>query len=532
MVEPYKTGGEGEGNDESQDEDQTRWSEKLLEMYESLHTTVLNSLPSLWNAFEFALSVKAILNIDGCTLPFAGIILGPPSSLKTVIIQLLKGRPNTFHTHSFSPKSFVSHSTAVKREELKNIDLLPKLKNKLLLTPELAPIFGARDEELLQTLSILTSVLDGHGFSNDTGAQGHRGYDEDTMFAWLGAVVEIQPRVHKQLSALGPKLYFYRLPKVEHNEDYYYNRRDQDFNNEILAINQALTEYLEFFESYPSIVFRNDDDSNELLKIPLDSSRDEEFAYRCIIRLGKLLAHLRAVVPTWETRDSQGSEYNFDIPIIEDPSRAITQLHNLAKGHALSQGRNHITIEDIPMVIQVVLSTCSILRAIIFDLLIENKGVLTTSKIVDNLNTSKPTALRTMTELKATSLVTMGDVNPGEYNSERVISLKPAFAWFLSDKFAELKEKGRCKEKYPPSASAITTTSNSDVSQVITDGDNSSSGDGGLRGHFSLHQNITTFACNYCEFETSDQDEYNNHSVMKHPRKAGYPDRNRRRPDC
>jgi hypothetical protein len=130
VVKPYKT---REDSTEAQNEDQTRWSEKLLEKYEKLHNTVLDNLPNLWNAFEFVLSVKAILNIKACTLPFAGIILSPPSSLKTLIIQLLKRRPNTFYTHIFSPKSFVFHSTAVKRDELNNIDLLPKIKNKLLL---------------------------------------------------------------------------------------------------------------------------------------------------------------------------------------------------------------------------------------------------------------------------------------------------------------------------------------------------------------------------------------------------------------
>jgi hypothetical protein len=78
---------------------------------------VLNNLPNLWNALEFGLSVKTILNIRGCTLPFAGMILSPPSSLKTVVIELLKKqkRANPFHAHSFSPKSFLSHSTCCKK---------------------------------------------------------------------------------------------------------------------------------------------------------------------------------------------------------------------------------------------------------------------------------------------------------------------------------------------------------------------------------------------------------------------------------
>jgi len=103
---------------------------------------------------EFGLSIKNILHIKDCTLPFAGIILGPPSSLKTLVIELLKKqkRASPFHTHSFSPKSFVSHSTAVKREDFQLVDLLPKIKNKLFITPEFAPIFSARDEDLLQML--------------------------------------------------------------------------------------------------------------------------------------------------------------------------------------------------------------------------------------------------------------------------------------------------------------------------------------------------------------------------------------------
>ena len=75
--------------------------------------------------------------------------------------------------------------------------------------------------------------------------------------------------------------------------------------------------------------------------------------------LAKLLAHLRCVVPTWETKGTQASDYAYTIATIEEPDRAITQLRNLARGHALSQGRNYIIIEDIPIIVKVVFSTAS-----------------------------------------------------------------------------------------------------------------------------------------------------------------------------
>lgn len=95
----------------------------------------------------------------------------------------------------------------------------------------------------------------------------------------------------------------------------------------------------------------------------------------------------------------------------------MTQMPNLARGHALSQGRTFITMEDIPIVIHTVLSSATIERVRLFELLITHKGVLTTSIICDSLSTSPPTARKTMTELRATKLV--DDITDKEpYNSE------------------------------------------------------------------------------------------------------------------
>jgi hypothetical protein len=83
------------------------WRKNLIEKYRNLHNVVKRNLSNLWPALEFELSIKNILTIKGCTLLFAGIILGPPSSLKTQVIELLRKWPHTFYTDSFSAKSFV-----------------------------------------------------------------------------------------------------------------------------------------------------------------------------------------------------------------------------------------------------------------------------------------------------------------------------------------------------------------------------------------------------------------------------------------
>ena len=57
------------------------------------------------------------------------------SSCKTLGIELFRNYRKVYYTDSFSSKAFVSHSTGVAKEELSEIDLLPKIKNKCLLAP-------------------------------------------------------------------------------------------------------------------------------------------------------------------------------------------------------------------------------------------------------------------------------------------------------------------------------------------------------------------------------------------------------------
>jgi hypothetical protein len=413
------------------------WQQTRKQKFDTLYKTVCENIPSIWLPLEFTLSVKCILNIADITLPFAGIILGAPSTHKTVSLTMLNIWPQTFYTDSFTSRSLVSHSTSVSKEDLKDIDMLPRWKNVLVLLPELAPIFTAKDDDLTQLLGILTRVLDGNGYESDSGAHGHRGYREKIMFTLVGASVDIPYNVYKVLGYLGPKLYFLRLPKEDRSEDQRLKQSREDFSEKQKRIQAALFEYLKWLEIRPDMQVEKE---SGLPKIRWDFSKDDEMAERYIIRLAKLLAHLRGVAVTWETRDTQGSDYGYTRPLIEDPSRAGTQLKNLARGHALLHGRNYLTKEDIPIVIKTVLSTASVELVSVFDKLLVNEGRLTTTQITGALNISSPTARLTMTELSVLELVTMTEL--GEYEDhEKKITLKPGFEWFLSEEFKKLREE-------------------------------------------------------------------------------------------
>ena len=142
----------------------------------------------------------------------------------------------------------------------------------------------------------------------------------------------------------------------------------------------------------------------------------------------------------------QGTKYAHTIPTIEEPDRAIAQLRNLARGHALSKGRNYITTEDIPLIIEVVFSTASMERVRILELLIASNGTLTTPQITASLNTSPNTAKRTMAEFEALGIADIPEVKA---NEEKIV-LYQTFSWFLTQEFHELKNHKNAVLNLPP----------------------------------------------------------------------------------
>lgn len=287
-------------------------------------------------------------------------------------------------------------------------------------------MFTTKEEDLVQLLGIVTRIADGHGYVSDSGAHGHRGYDEDIMLCWVGAAVDIPYKVYKILGNLGAKLYFFRMEFDQQTSDQLlkYALDDEEFSPQVIEIRNHLFDYLKWFEICPEMK----------TKIKWNKSKDSIDALKYISRIADLLSYLRCVARVWETHDSQGSDYSYSISPREVPRRAISCLKNLAKGHALLSGRNYITLDDIPMIIKTALDTASIERVSMFSLLTANNGVLTTDQILNSLKVSRPTALRTMAEFNAIGLVDVEDFHEqGQNNLSKRIVLNPRFSWFLSD---------------------------------------------------------------------------------------------------
>lgn len=252
-------------------------NQNLLE--ELVNSTVGKYYPALLDTVHACLSVCVTLSLKNKTKPLSLILETPSGYGKTAVLQMFFEPPNPdpkktwylaeyiYRSDKFTPKSFVTHAANVKKADLEKIDLLPKLKSKVLITKELAPIFRGRETEMQENFSILISILDGKGFTSDSGSQGTRGYKEAIVFNWLGATTPLKAQTHRLMSQLGTRLLFFEVPVSEPTdaELLLYAKTNEAGAAEAecnLAVNNFL---MEFFERHPkgsidadSILFPDD----------------------------------------------------------------------------------------------------------------------------------------------------------------------------------------------------------------------------------------------------------------------------------
>src|SRR5262249_54104774 len=156
----------------------------------SVKSKVEEHFPTLWPAVEAGLSTCATLLLADNSNPVALIYVAPPSTGKTTVASMFEhatvnGRPLCYRSDKFTPVVFVSPCAKATTKGLADVDLLHKIKDRVLLTPELSTIFQGKQDDLCERFSIITRVMDGQGLTTDSGTHGQRGYVGEYLFAWL-----------------------------------------------------------------------------------------------------------------------------------------------------------------------------------------------------------------------------------------------------------------------------------------------------------------------------------------------------------
>ncbi len=330
---------------------------------EPVRETVKKHFPKLWPAVEAGLSACATLFLADHANPTALVFVGRSSAGKTTVASMfddgeMKEKPWVYRSDQFSAAAFVSHCANRSEEELQEIDLLPRIKDRILLTLDLSAIFRGREEELAKRFSTLTRVLDGQGFSSDSGVYGQRGYRGDYIFGWIGCTTPLPPSAWRTMAELGNRLIFFAMEPSEGIESVHelaaMITSELSYRKKMDQCRQAVCASLDgLFGTYGAV---------RQMHWPRRGT-STELATK-IGHLAKLLALLRN--PLLQKSDSR--------PKAESPTRAVVSLHNLARGHALIAGREKLIEEDLLVVAWVTLSSMPASRRAVLVALARKSG--------------------------------------------------------------------------------------------------------------------------------------------------------------
>jgi hypothetical protein len=388
---------------------------------------VEENFPGLWPAVDLGLATVATLLLTDNVDPVAVIYVGGPSSSKTTVADFFAGHPLCYVSDNFTPAAFVSHAATVPRGQLANVDLLPRIRHKVLLTPELASIFRGKEADLTTRFAILTRVLDGDGLMTDSGTHGQRGYRGDYLFAWLGCTTPFDAVVWRVMAQLGSRLFFLLMDNdVEITvADLVASEAMVPYKSRLDSVRAVLQPFLSaFFAAHGGV-----------RGVKWDSGADPRETKEWIARLATLLAAMRSE-PVREG-DPERGRFEYSPAKKEQPRRAYAILGNLARGHALVRGRRQLTEDDLPPLARVVLCSMPSDCGPVFAALVKSGGYpLTVADVEKVLGVKHPeTARKVMRELDRRGVMEFDEKWVGQPS---VLRFRPDWAWCSSAEFRKL----------------------------------------------------------------------------------------------
>jgi len=399
--------------------------------FEEWRETIRSNFPDLLTAAEIGISIITQLLIKDITNPFALVLVDVPAAGKTIAINFFSEIEGlTYATDKFTPAAFVSNAANVKKEKLKEIDLLPRLQYKMFLLRDMATIFSKRDDDLAEAMGLLTRLLDGEGLNTESGVHGERHYVGEYLFMMFAASTPLQPKVWKLMGNLGSRLFFYNTNAREKSEEELVDQVITSSHKEKEKKCRSIT------QQFLQTLWHKHQDG-----IDWDKHSDDRSVVAISARCAHLLATLRGVVNVWKDRGDDGIDYNYTVPIVEMANRINQLFYNLARGHALACGRNQINKDDLKLIIEIAFDSTITTRSRLFRNLIEYDGEMKTSEVESILRCSTPTAHKEMETLRVLGVCSITENSDGEVGQpEKVLHLCDKFNWFLSDECRAIRE--------------------------------------------------------------------------------------------
>lgn len=361
-----------------------------------------------WHVIEACLSAHSTLLIDGAE-PLGLMIVGPSGCGKTTALRTLFDLdPQVYRSDDLTPASFVSHDASKEENELEEVDLLERVKHRTLVCKEMATWFSGTRELIEDRWATLANVLDGDGYTRDSGAHGQRGYQGDYRFNFTGATTPLPRRAWDVMGKAGNRFVFHEMGREERSTqdilDNVYDEDGKEYSTKVdlgsVFVRAAVEEIWHEAGGYAGVTWE---------------STPDEAVKSAIGYLAELVAHARAPVKD-------------DVSRPEDPQRLAATLRDLTRGHALLYGRTRVTPDDLPVVARVALSTMHAKRRPLVRELVnpDTPATLKTAEVAHALNVTDKTAKKRM-ELMDT--LGIGTFIEGRGSESNTITLANRFRW-------------------------------------------------------------------------------------------------------
>lgn len=425
-------------------------NETVRSAYESLIDVITDNFDSrIACIVEVCASTIAVLTLDNVYNPVGLILVDNPSTGKTTALSFFYGLKMVYRSDSFTPSAFVSHAANRRKKDLSSIDLLPRIKNKCLIVPELSPLFGQKPDDLQKSIAILTRVFDGEGYRSDSGPHGERGYTGEYMFTMMGATPPLKKGIWKMMGQFGSRLICLTLDsatspnermKKSFNDIFFTGRKN--FKQKLGYCRQAIETYFDILKSAYFMKSFHSSISWDIFNDPPDIKLQ-------INNLAEFTARARSSISIWDSKNqNRKRKYDFAQLILEGPHRLANILYSLARAHALICGRDRLSEDDMAIVTQVALSSMPNDRRQVISLLLDDpgslklspRGIVTTTEIEKTLTVSQYAADKVINELR---ILGIGQKETGKGNQSSSLRIVPDYEWITSDVIASYKQKWR-----------------------------------------------------------------------------------------
>jgi hypothetical protein len=362
---------------------------------DEVREAVQKYFPDYWLDTICCIDVVTSMVFKDFSSPIALIMVGPPSSGKTTILDFfISGKDRlsgyVYRCDNFTPKAWLSHIASLSKDKLKEIHLLPRIEDKTMVTKDLACLFSKNYEDLEEDIGVVTVVLDGKGLSTDSGSKGkveYTGKDGHVYFCWLGATTPLTDRVWNVIGLKGNRFLFLNIKDREADDETIAENiyGEITYPEKVSICSQIISRYIKYFYW-----------KNRQYSIKWDRKKDRvSLVALKIIKLSNLVAKLRA--PVYYFIDDYGRERRtqFIKDKTEIPLRLAEQLSTMARSNAINHGRYELNEDDLKLVRYIALSSVPIEKKLTLETLISSelkisgRPAVRTRELVEKLNISK-----------------------------------------------------------------------------------------------------------------------------------------------